>query len=261
MWANSMIGQQGVRMNRSSLTAWLSLAVIALVGADARAQLGQPSEDELKVRSLVLATVPRVVSGSAIQASADPRDFSGVWRSATGRGGASGGGLFPNDRAAPAEGELPYRILCLPTSTTQVGSDGPLLLTQTPEQITWASEEMHAIRRIFLTGTRTRDFKPNYYGEALGHWEGNTLVIETVGMKSLPAGAKMVERWNKSADGRTLEMQIGYVDGSGKQMGSVRTQTLALRPDDQLLEWICEDFSDGWMPGGANFEDQVGKKK
>lgn len=256
-------------MKTSSMSAWLALAATTLVSGGAWAQLGQPTEDELKVRSLVLATVPRVVSGRAIQASADPRDFSGVWRSAAGRGGGGAGGggggagvgVFSNERAAPAPGDLPYRILCLPTSTTQVGSDGPLLLIQTPEQITWASEEMHAIRRIFLTGSYTRDFKPNYYGEALGHWEDNTLVIETVGMKSLPAGAKMVERWTKGADGRTLQMQIGYVDAGGKQMGSARTQTLALRPDDQLLEWICEDYSDGWMPGGANFEDQVGKSK
>lgn len=247
-------------MKTSSICAWLALAATSLVSSAAWAQLGQPTEDELKVRSLVTSTVPRVVSGRGIQPSADPRDFSGVWRSATGRGGAPGATFFPNDRAAPAAGELPHRILCLPTSATQVGSDGPLLLTQTPEQITWASEEMHAIRRIFLTGSRTRDFKPNYYGEALGHWEGNTLVVETMGMKSMPAGAKMVERWNKSADGLTMDMQIGYVDASGKALGSPRTQKLALRPDDQLLEWICEDYSDGWMPGGANFDDQVGKQ-
>ena len=155
-------------------------------------------------------------------------------------------------------GRLPDRILCLPQSGTQVGVDGPLRLVQTPEQITWASEEMHTIRRIFLTGEFSKGFKPNYYGEAIGHWDGNTLVVETVGMKSLPAGAKMVERWTKGADGRTLKIEMGNVDASGKALGATRTQNLSYRTGEQVYEWMCEDYNDEWLPGGADYDDQVG---
>jgi hypothetical protein len=59
-------------------------------------------------------------------------------------------------------------------------------LTATAEEIIWAAEEMHHIRRIFL-----------------------------------------VERWNKSADGTTLYIGSGSVDGSGKATG--RQRTMALR--------------------------------
>jgi hypothetical protein len=148
----------------------------------------------------------------------------------------------------------------MPQSGTQVGVDGPLLLTQTPEQITWASEEMHTIRRIYLTGDYTKNFKQNYYGEAIGHWEGNTLVIETAGMKSLAPGAKMVERWTKSADGKTIEMKSGNVDATGKALGTMRTSTLSYRTGEQVYEWMCEDYNDEWLPGGTDYEDQVGDK-
>jgi hypothetical protein len=179
-----------------------------------------------------------------------------------GAGGVApgGGGDFNPTGNVGAAGRLPDRILCLPQAGTQVGVDGPLLLVQTPEQITWASEEMHTIRRIFLTGDYSKNFKSNYYGEALAHWDGNTLVVETAGLKSLPAGSKMIERWNKSADGKTLTMQQGTEDASGKLVGAMRSTALQWRANDQVYEWMCEDYNDEWLPGGTDYDDQVGNK-
>jgi hypothetical protein len=301
MWVRGILGSDAsfvwdwILMKTSSIGAWLALAAVTLASSGSWAQLSKPTEAELGNRGFGPASVLGAANGppgsgtdgSLAGPSADPRDFSGFWRSTTGPGGRRGGGapggpgdsdgrggtgargglgggpggdFFPSGWVARGVGQLPDRILCLPQSGTQVGVDGPLLLTQTPEQITWASEEMHTIRRIFLTGGHTPDFRPNYYGEALAHWDGNTLVVETVGMKSLPAGAKMVERWTKSADGRMLEMKIGVVDSGGKPQGSVRTQNLAFSAGEQVYEWMCEDFNDEWLPGGAGYDDQVGKK-
>jgi hypothetical protein len=154
---------------------------------------------------------------------------------------------------------LPDRILCLPSAGTTVGVDGPLLLVQTPGQITWAAEEMHVIRRIFLTGSHTPGLQPSYLGEAVGHWDGDTLVVETVGLKALPPGARMIERWTRSADGRTIAMTITNVDANGATIGTPRTQNVSWRPGEAVLEWMCEDFNDEWLPGGADFADQVGR--
>lgn len=232
-----------------------------------------------------------------IPPSTDPKDFSGTWRGGGGgapggapagaggpggpgggapggapgggapggaaRGGAGGappgGGGAPDQNAAVPNGALPDRIICLPQAATQAGGDGPLLIVQTPEQITWAAEEMHTIRRIFLKGEHTKNFKPNYLGEAIGHWEGNTMVVETIGLKSLPAGAKMIERWTKSPDGSSFEMKISNVDADGKPIGNTRTQTVNWRSGEEMLEWICEDYNDEWLPGGADYTDQVKK--
>lgn len=188
---------------------------------------------------------------------------------APGAGGPGGGapdgapGLNPNNPEGNVgrTGRLPARILCLPQDPMYTGVDGPTLIIQTPEQITWASEEMHHIRRIYMSNEHSKNVKPGYEGDAIAHWEGNTLVVETTGLRSQPAGAKMIERWNKSADGKTINIQYGYVDASGKASGATRNTSLSWASGQDMLEWICEDFNDEWLPGGADYDDQVGKKK
>lgn len=174
-------------------------------------------------------------------------------------GGAPGGNdLNPAGNSA-ASGQLPARILCLPQDPLYTGVDGPTTIIQTPEEINWASEEMFHHRRIYLTGALPKDPKPSYLGVSVGHWEGNTLVVETVGLKSQKTGTKMVESWSKSADGKTLNISYGYVDASGTATGSNRTMSLSWANGQETLEWICEDFNEEWLPGGADYDDQVGK--
>jgi len=197
--------------------------------------------------------------------SSDPHDFSGTWRAGrpAGAGGGPRPGGPPGGAAAAAgpggtsSGKLSPRVVCVPPEGTAAGVDGPLLIVQTASQITWAAEEMHSIRRIYLTGSFTPDFKPNFLGEAIAHWEGNTLVVETRGLKALPAGARMIERWSKSADGRQIEMSIEQQDVNGAALGAARSQLLNWAPGDKLLEWMCEDYNDEWLPGGQDYNDQV----
>jgi hypothetical protein len=80
------------------------------------------------------------------------------------------------------------------------------------------------------------------------------------GLKRLAAGAIQVERWTKSADGRQLEMKVSTVGADGATVGTVRTSTLGWRTGDQVLEWMCEDYNDEWLPGGADFNDQAGSR-
>ena len=268
----------------------LGIAAALTLCATASAQLGKPTQEEITRSGNGPGPVPGGSPGNPLPASngkppsADPLDFAGTWRMVRGNpaGAARGGGapvgpptgppagqpvgppgaagvLVGGGQAAPASGVLPDRILCLPTAGTTVGVDGPMLLSQTPEQITWAAEEMHVVRRIFLKGGFTPDFKPNHLGEAIGHFEGNSLVVETRGLRSLPPGARMLERWTKGNHGATLEMQIRTVDAGGAQIGNARTQIVTWRPGDEVLEWMCEDYNDEWLPGGSDFKDQVGK--
>ena len=123
----------------------------------------------------------------------------------------------------------------------------------------WAPEEMHHIRRIYLTGGPTPDLKPSYLGEALGRWEGDTLVVETRGLRSLPAGAKLVERWQKNAEGNELAIDYGPVDARGAPLRAVRTLKLNWASGQQVLEWICEDYSDEWLPGGGEYRGHASR--
>lgn len=275
-------------MNNKTYKGLVLVAGALLMVSMAHAQLGRATPEELARKGNGPGPIPgagraNVVATTNEAPSADPKDFSGTWRQGGGGGGApggaaggmaaggapggaapgggpsTGGGAGGGAQAAAESGVLPDRIICLPPANNSVGGDGPLLITQTPEQITWAAEEMHAIRRIFLKGESSKNFKPNYLGEAIGHWDGNTLVVETSYLKSLPAGAKMVERWTKSADGKNIQIQTTNVDVSGKPIGNARTSGLTWSPGEELLEWICEDYNDEWLPGGTDFKDQVAK--
>jgi hypothetical protein len=254
-----------------------TLLLLTLLSTAVLAQLARPTAEELQRTGNGPGPVPGAPPSVAtpvlkdIPPPADRRDFSGIWRQArmTPPPGSQRppGAAPPTPPAAPPAaggsppipGRLPDRVLCLPTAGTTIGVDGPLLITQTPSQITWAAEEMHVIRRIFLRGNFTPDFKPNYLGEAIGHFEGDALVVETRGLKSLPAGAKQLERWTKSSDGRTIEMQIAVVAADGSAIGTPRTQRAVWRPGEEVLEWMCEDYNDEWLPGGADYQDQVNK--
>jgi hypothetical protein len=274
-----------VNIKRHQVLAFASVSCLACSAA--HAQLSKATPDELARRG----TRPQAQAVGA-PPTADPRDFEGTWREGGGPGGgprgagpggaAAGpppGGAFggpppsdvpggppngefnPAGNAARGTGRLPDRILCLPQPGTTVGVDGPLLLVQTPLQITWSAEEMHHIRRIYLTGDHTKHFRANYLGEAIGHWEGNTLVVDTIGLKSQPAASHMIERWTKTADGRQLNMEVGYVDADGQPIGSKRTLTLNWAPGQEALEWMCEDYNDEWLPGGTDYDDQIGKQR
>lgn len=172
-----------------------------------------------------------------------------------GPGGAPGGDPNLNPAGNQSEnGMLSSRFLCLPQEPLYTGVDGPTTITQTPELINWSSEEMHHHRRIYLTGSLPKNPKPSYLGVSVGRWEGNTLVVETVGLKSQKDGTKMVERWTKSADGKKLNIDLSYVDAAGKQTTG-RGTTLNWANGLETLEWICEDNNEEWLPGGSAYED------
>ena len=39
-------------------------------------------------------------------------------------------------------------------------------------------------RHIYMNVPHTKNPSPSWYGESVGHWEGNTLVIDTIGMNT-----------------------------------------------------------------------------
>ncbi|MFT3907527.1 MAG: hypothetical protein QM718_14620 [Steroidobacteraceae bacterium] len=184
-----------------------------------------------------------------------------------GAGGAPPGGGAPNQGGNPdlnpagnngAAGQLPSRILCMPQEPLYTGVDGPTTITQTPELINWSSEEMHHHRRIYLTGSLPKNPTPSYGGVSVGHWDGNTLIVETVGINSQKTGTTMLERWTKNDDKKQLHIAVSYLDADGTKR-SGRDVTLNWANGLETLEWFCEDNNEEWLPGGAAYKDQLGK--
>jgi hypothetical protein len=66
----------------------------------------------------------------------------------------------------------------------------PVEFIQTPKQVTIISEAFSEVRRVYLDRPQEKleDVAPGYYGRSVGHWEGDTLVVDTIGIKPTVSG-------------------------------------------------------------------------
>ena len=102
---------------------------------------------------------------------------------------------------------------CLPASPPRVPSKYPWRMIQTPTHkaathiFMLFEANIHSYRQIFMDGRRhPADLDPTWYGHSIGRWEGDTLVIDTVGFNdrgsldgSYPQSVQkhLIERWTR----------------------------------------------------------------
>src|SRR5262249_27440836 len=113
---------------------------------------------------------------------------------------------------------------CLPMGIMQFHTQGaPRKFIQTPSLIVILYEASSGIRQIFTDGRQipNNDPQPWWYGYSVGKWEGDTLVVETGGLRDdgwldingspLTAAAKITERFRRVNFGR-MEIDITVDD-------------------------------------------------
>jgi len=74
-----------------------------------------------------------------------------------------------------------------PAGQMNGGTFFPIEFIQRPEQMTILFEAMQQVRRIFLDGRGhppPDDLESSWMGHSIGHWEGATLVVDTIGVKA-----------------------------------------------------------------------------
>jgi hypothetical protein len=97
----------------------------------------------------------------------------------------------------------------------------PMYFAQTPKEVTMIYTGDAQVRHIYLDVPHSANPKPSWYGESIGHYEGNTLVIDTIGMNDktyvdnfrTPHTQKLhvVERW-KLVDADTIDVNFTVDD-------------------------------------------------
>jgi hypothetical protein len=75
------------------------------------------------------------------------------------------------------------RIQCWPAGVPFVFTNGPTQLLQQPDKVTILYSYDHQVRRVRLNQLHPAQVTPSWYGDSVGHYEGDTLVIDTVGFK------------------------------------------------------------------------------
>jgi hypothetical protein len=98
----------------------------------------------------------------------------------------------------------------------------PTFFLQTPKQITMIWQMDQQVRHVYMNVPHSINPKPSWYGESVGRYEGDALVIDTVGQNTktfidnyrTPHSDKLhvVERYRLIEDGKTLEANITIED-------------------------------------------------
>jgi hypothetical protein len=91
-------------------------------------------------------------------------------------------------KEADARGQPLYTdyVKCLPDGMpSMMVAMFPMEVLQTPGQVTMVQEAYNQVRRIYLNEKQIpiEDAEPGYWGHSVGHWEGDTLLVDTVGIK------------------------------------------------------------------------------
>jgi hypothetical protein len=140
---------------------------------------------------------------------------------------------------------------CLPTGVPRQ-APYPWRIVQTPTHIFFLFEgNIHSYRQIFMDGRKhPADPDPTWYGHSVGHFEGRTLVVDTVGFndkfwfdfKGHPHTEQLhiIERFTRKNLG-TLVNAVTIDDPGAYARPFTVTFTATLRPRDELMEYICNE--------------------
>ena len=232
------------------------------------------------------ADVPRTRDGKPNLAAPAPRlpngkpDFSGVWSNdGYGSPGQEGTGAEPKtvffDLSHGMKGATPpYQpwaaelyarrkndlakdnpdARCLPIGALQMLAHPlPKKILHTPRLLVVLHERNMEFRQIFLDGRPLpEDPQPSWYGYSTGRWEGDTLVVDTVGFRDglwadfwgspLTDRARMTERIRRPRFG-ALEIDVTIDDPKAYTKPFTATVNNHLLPETQLIEFVCIDKS------------------
>jgi hypothetical protein len=100
----------------------------------------------------------------------------------------------------------------------------PTYFIQTAKEVVMVSQEDLETRRIYLNVPHSKTLTPSWQGESVGHYEGDTLVVDTIGMNDqtwvdnfrTPHSnqLRVVERFRLIDNGMTLQVDV-HVDDPG----------------------------------------------
>jgi hypothetical protein len=143
--------------------------------------------------------------------------------------------------------------LCEPLGLTQLHMHPqPRKIVQTPREIVVLYEANGNVRQILTDGRPLpkEDPTPWWYGYSIGHWDGDTLVVETTGFRDdvwldvegspLTNTGKMTERWRRLKFG-LMQIDITIEDPKAYTKPFTVRVNHQLMPDTALMEFVCEE--------------------
>jgi hypothetical protein len=190
-------------------------------------------------------------------------DWSGVWSPGVGAGSrttatppkltAEGQRLLAEFEAGKAEGRnlQTQAANCVPNGMPGIMRlPYPIEFVYSPGRVNILIETYSEIRRIYVDGRPLpEDPDPFFNGHSVGRWEGDTLVVDTVGISpqvSVIPGLRATEltrfreRITRVSHDRLVD-EITITDPTLFAEPYVMVQNYTLQPDWEMREYVCQE--------------------
>jgi hypothetical protein len=274
-----------IRLRASFLIATIACCLAAVPCAVAQPQSSSSSQ----------ASPPR----------SDPRDFQGMWQgpmsdhsfaagfSAPPTGGEKGeatvglssiGGplgeltsalkpatasRYQHELQMMLKGTTPmtWHVACRPSMPQNLMGDdlGGFEVVQTPTRVLFLFETDNTYWEVYLDHDHPKNLKPTYLGHSIGHWEGNKLVIDTIGyngrasvIRSAVPSTQLhtVTRIWKEGGGKQLKYETFVEDPVNlTRSGTLPVLFVNWKPDHRIYEEHCTQNPRPENTAGMLFED------
>ncbi len=193
-------------------------------------------------------------------------DFSGVWQPDWQQLFATGGRrpmapattpaatkILDDYKAKQASGENTQTEAanCVPPGMPQImRMPYPIEFIYSPERVTIVTETESQVRRIYTDGRPLPDDPdPAFNGWSIGHWEGDTLVVDTIGLNpttSLMAGLHPTENTKiketyRLAKPDLLMVETTITDPALFTAPYVMQQAYSRKPGWEIREYVCQE--------------------
>lgn len=216
----------------------------------------------------LVASLPTINAASAHEheAEAAPVDLSGFWVLRHGSKNVGDAVLVEDFASSDSQRRFNHIVTypsrwCHPLGVPFImGDSAPLDLIQSKRELAITAEVQSAARHIYIDGRDAPDmeaFDPTSNGLSIGHWEGDVLVVETVGFndvgnRMIPGGglrgetSRLVERYDLSDDGQVLNVQFTWEDPRVFAEPHTYDFTYYRSPDDEYArEYFCDASDEG----------------
>jgi hypothetical protein len=209
-------------------------------------------------------------TGPAPKTASGKPDFSGMWErpyvpditknsrpNADGKMDQTGSGDLPFTEKGKKRWESykaeegDYAGACLPFGQIRsMNSPDPVQIMQSDKYFSLLYEQNTWFKLVPIDGRKHRDIVPTWFGDSVGHWEGDTLVVETNNFNGKtrldtighPHSTKIsiVEKYSRPDMGH-INYEITITDPLYYTKPIVNKRVFTLRNDWEIMEYSCEE--------------------
>jgi hypothetical protein len=230
---------------------------MCLISAAALAAFSMPvfgqSETEQDTKGSAAAAskgeIPRLPDGKP--------DLTGVWNIPYVSDMSRGIGPLPYTAWGEANfkaydpAKFDYTAHCLPAGLTrQMNTPMPLEIFQMPKRVAILFEAWNTFIVVPLDRDHPKDPDPTWMGNSVGHWEGDTLVVDSIGFNDKtrldtighPHSDELhvIQRFTRS-DPMHLAYEVTVDDPKAYTKPWTNKRVFTLKPKWELMEYSCEE--------------------